>query len=71
MMILVLSGCGYSSMKNEMSAQVKKVVFNTPPLCNNFVTAHVSLGIMRGGVGSMSNEDHIVTSASLAEESKK
>lgn len=110
MMILVLSGCGYSSMKNEMSAQIKKVVFNTPVLCNDYVTAHVLLGIMRGGVGSMSNEDldvtvetkadinllqdavelgkivkieykvkrwvwcvqdHIVTSASLVEESKK
>lgn len=55
--VLFVSGCGYSSVDNEMIGQVKKVVRNTPILCNEYHDADISLGVMRGGVGSMSTQD--------------
>lgn len=54
---LILMGCGYSSRNNESIEQAKKVVNQTPILCNDRVDADISLGVMRGGVGSMSTED--------------
>jgi hypothetical protein len=55
--VLMLSSCGYSSVKNEMIGQVKKVVSNTPIICPNYTSVDVSLGVMRNGVGSMSTQD--------------
>lgn len=54
---MILTGCGYSSKNNESIGQPKKVVNLTPILCNDRVDVDVSLGVMRGGVGSMSTED--------------
>jgi len=64
LMVLMLSGCGiwgYSSKNNEMIGQVKKVRHNTPIFCGDYISADISLGIMRGGVGSMSTQDVWVT----------
>lgn len=54
---MFLVGCGLSSRDNELVGQVKKVVHHTPILCPDYSSADVSLGVMRGGVGSMSSED--------------
>lgn len=54
---LFISGCGYSSMNNELTGQVKKVVAQTPIFCPRRTDVDVSLGVMRNGVGSMSHED--------------
>lgn len=56
-LLLALSGCGYSSRDNEMIGQVTRVVHETPLICPNWWNAHVSLGVMRNGVGSMSHQD--------------
>lgn len=55
--LLGLSACGYSSKNSEMVGQVKKVVNNTPLLCPDYYSVDISLGVLRGGVGSMSSED--------------
>jgi hypothetical protein len=63
-MALSLYGCGmweYSSKDNEMIGQVKKVINNTPMVCSDYQSADISLGILRGGVGSMSTQDKWVT----------
>ncbi len=54
---LILSGCGYSARNNEMIGQIKKVVHNTPLICPDYDDADISLGVLRGGVGSMSSQD--------------
>lgn len=56
-MALLMAGCGYSSRDNEIIGQVKKVVRRTPIICPNRWDIDVSLGVLRGGVGSMSSED--------------
>lgn len=55
--MLLLTGCGYSSLDNEVTGQVKRVMNNTPIICSDFSDADVSLGVMRNGVGSMSTQD--------------
>lgn len=55
--LIALSGCGYSSKQNEAIGQVKKVVSNTPIVCPDFIDVDISLGVMVNGVGSMSHED--------------
>lgn len=40
-----------------MIGQVKKFSHVTPIFCSNRVDVDVSLGVIRNGVGSMSNED--------------
>lgn len=55
---LVLTGClGDSSTDNELIGQVKKVHHNTPMIFMNYNSVDVSLGVLRGGVGSMSTQD--------------
>ena len=69
-LVLCLGGCeacGYSSVDNHMTGQVKKVHHNTPMVCDNYDNADVSLGIMQGGVGSISNHDVQVTVPGQAE----
>ena len=56
--MLLLTNCGYSSKNNELIGQVKKVVQNTPLLCDDYTDVDISLGVMRQGVGSMSSEDN-------------
>lgn len=56
-LVLALSACGYSSVDNELTGQVKRVKKRTPMVCPDYVEVDVSLGIMRNGVGSMSTED--------------
>lgn len=53
----LLTGCGHTSKENEITGQIKKVKNVTPILFPDFTYADVSLGVMRNGVGSMSNED--------------
>lgn len=54
---LFFIGCGNSSKDNEVIGQVKKVTNETPLIFPNFLAADLSLGVMRGGVGSMSAQD--------------
>ena len=53
--------CGNSSVDNKMAGQVKKVHHNTPIVCANFISADVSLGVMRGGTGTVSTHDVSMT----------
>ena len=55
--LAVLSGCGYSHRDNEVVGQPKAVEATTPMLCPDQRILHLSLGVMRHGVGSMSTED--------------
>jgi hypothetical protein len=57
LLALFLVGCGYESIDNKMTGQVKKVHHNTPIFCSDYFSADVSLGVMRNGVGSMSTQD--------------
>ena len=59
--VISLVGCGYSQRDGEMIGQVKKVVRNTPLICSEFTSADISLGVIRGGIGSMSTQDVWVT----------
>lgn len=58
--MFLLTNCGYGSINNELIGQVKKVVGVTPILCYAYNAADISLGVMRGGVGSMSTQDEWV-----------
>lgn len=55
--LCLLTACGYSSKGNEMVGQAKKVVHNTPIFCPDYTDVDISLGVLRGGVGSMSTQD--------------
>lgn len=56
--IPLLTGClGHSSAGNELVGQVKRVQHVTPWLCPDYAHVDISLGTMRGGVGSMSTQD--------------
>lgn len=54
---ILLNACGSSSVDNELTGQVKRVIRRTPIICPDYVEADISLGVMRNGVGSMSTED--------------
>lgn len=56
-MLVGLSGCGWSGRDSQMIGQVKKVMHNTPILCDDYMDAEISLGVMQNGTGSMSTED--------------
>lgn len=58
---LFLGGCGYSSRDSEMTGQIKKVVQVTPIICPDRHDIDISLGVIRGGVGSMSAQDEWLT----------
>jgi len=51
------SACGYTATNNEVVGQVKRVEHNTPIVCSDFDSVDVSMGVMRGGVGSYSIAD--------------
>lgn len=55
--MMLLSACGYSSQDNESIGQIKKVANMTPILCGKRTDVDLSLGVMRNGVGSMSQQD--------------
>lgn len=57
LLALTLTGCGYSGYDIETVGQVKKIVNNNPIICNGYIDVDLSLGVMRNGVGSMSNQD--------------
>lgn len=57
LLMIMMAGCGYSSRDNEMIGQVKKVVKRTPLICPDYTSVDISLGVLRGGVGSMSTQD--------------
>lgn len=54
---ITLSGCGYSHRDNDVVGQPKSVESTTPVFCPDQHILHLSLGVMRHGVGSMSTED--------------
>ena len=54
---MLMVSCGYSSMDNELSGQVKRVIHTTPLLCPDRYDVDVSLGVFRNGVGSVSKHD--------------
>lgn len=55
--LLLLTSCGYSSRNNELIGQVKRVHSETPLICPDYDDVDISLGVIRNGVGSMSNQD--------------
>lgn len=57
---LLLSGCGYSHQGNEVVGQPKSVETTTPLICPDQHILHLSLGVMRHGVGSMSTQDILI-----------
>jgi hypothetical protein len=57
LMLVALTGCGYSHRDNEIVGQPKAIESTTPILCPEQHVLHLSLGVMRHGVGSMSTED--------------
>lgn len=57
LLVFVLSACGYQAKNSEVTGQVKKVVNQTPLICPDRNEIDLSLGVIRGGVGSMSSED--------------
>lgn len=67
LLLLGLTGCasmcGFQAHDNTAIAQVKKTVHETPLLCPNYDEADLSLGVIRGGVGSMSTDDIWMTVA--------
>lgn len=54
---MMLASCGYSHRDNEVIGQPKSVESTTPMVCPDQHILHLSLGVMRHGVGSMSTED--------------
>lgn len=57
LLLITLTGCGYSHVNNDVVGQPKSVESTTPILCPNQHILHLSLGVMRHGVGSMSTQD--------------
>ena len=57
-LVLVLSGCGYSARDGVLTGQAKAITMNTPIICPFNYSVSISLGVMRNGVGSMSNQDN-------------
>lgn len=55
--LMLLAGCGYSHVGNDVVGQPKSIESTTPLLCPDQDVLHLSLGVMRHGVGSMSTED--------------
>ena len=55
--LLFLTGCGYSSRDNELIGQPKKIIRLTPIICPEFSEIDISLGVLRNGVGSVSTQD--------------
>lgn len=59
---LCLGGClGYTGRDGEATGQAKKVTLVTNLLCPDYYAIDISLGVMRNGVGSMSNQDMWLT----------
>jgi hypothetical protein len=57
-LVITLAGClGYTSKDNGGIGQIKAVHSVTPIICPDYTYIDVSLGVMQGGVGSMSNHD--------------
>jgi hypothetical protein len=58
LMVFGLTGCfGLMSSQNELVGQPKKIIHNTPILCPDHYSVDISLGVVRGGIGSVSNQD--------------
>jgi hypothetical protein len=56
--LLVLgTGCGLSAKDTEAVGQVKRIAHQTPLICPEQYILDMSLGVLRGGNGSMSKED--------------
>ncbi len=60
LLVLFLIGCGYSHRNNDLIGQPKSVESTTPIVCPDQHILHLSLGVMRHGVGSMSTEDIMI-----------
>ena len=56
--LFCLMGClGYSSKNSESIIQPKSIQMQTPIICPEVPILHGSLGIIRNGRGSISNQD--------------
>ena len=67
-----LVGCGYSARDTEVVGQVKRVMHNTPLICDDYQDIDLSLGVIRNGTGSASKEDvWIIVSKADADTAKK
>lgn len=60
-LFITLASCGYDSKNNQTVGQVKKVIRETPLICDDRMLVDISLGVMRNGVGSMSREDMVLS----------
>lgn len=61
-LMLCISACtGYSHLDNEVVGQPKAVESTNPIVCPDQHVLHLSLGVMRHGVGSMSTEDILIS----------
>ena len=54
---MLLAGCGNTSVDNEVVGQAKKMMNKTNLICLDYKVLDISLGVVRGGTGSMSTED--------------
>lgn len=59
--LTLLAACGYSHRNNELIGQPKAIEATTPLVCPNQNILHLSLGVMRHGVGSMSTQDILIS----------
>lgn len=59
-LIILTISCGYSHRDNEIVGQPKSVESTTPIFCPEQNILHMSLGVMRNGVGSMSVQDILI-----------
>ena len=59
-LLLLVVGCGYSSVNNDAAGQVKQVHTVTPLFCSDYVEVALSLGVVRNGTGSISKEDIVL-----------
>lgn len=53
----VISGCGLQARDTEAIGQIKRIAKKTPLLCPDETLLDMSLGLMRNGTGSVSQED--------------
>ena len=54
---LTVSSCGYRSLESNELGQAKTVIKTNNLVCPDYYVLHVSLGVMKNGTGSMSNQD--------------
>jgi hypothetical protein len=59
---LLLSSCGYSSVDNEGTGQVKKISHETPIFCPNYNVADIAIGSIQSGAISITHDWYVINS---------